>query len=1444
MIVKNESHIITETLTKLLLKIKFDYYVICDTGSTDNTIDLIKTFFDKNKINGEIHNHQWKDFGYNRTLALKCAYKKTDYLLIFDADDSIEGDFKLPELKLDSYMLRFGNYERMCLVKNDINWKYIGVLHEYITTEIENLHFTKGNIPGDYYIVSGRTSSRNNDPEKYIKDAKILEDAYYECLKINDPLFNRYVYYCANSYLDAGKRENAIDWYKRTLTSNGWSEEKFNSCLKLYELTNKKEYLVMSYHFNSRRVEGIYCLIRHYTCEGMYTIAMGYYNFIKNYYENEYPLDDLSTKLFANIVDYTFYLPYYTIIVCEKVKDYTTGIKMFDIIFNKKENVGQWWINNLLFNLQFFEFTNLELLKGYINFLEMNGKTVDYTLPHLMKFEKTQNLKKFDLLIYTGFSNQLWNWSYSLTNSLGGSERAVLYLTKFFPKNLSIVITGDVQDEIVDNIHFINRFKIDKSYKFNTIIVSRYVSFFLIFPYLTGRIILMPHDTYFMNNLENSEISPNKIIQENFNKIEMVVYLTEWQKQHYRMVTHPELIYKKNFIINNGILPELFPENVNKIKNTFIYTSGSFRGLERVLELWKDILAVKPDAKLFISSYETFPKNDLDNKLNEIIKSFPDSIKHCGKLNQIDLYNLMGSSHYWLYPCSFDETSCITAMEMLMSEVVCLYYPRAGLTDTISKYGVVVKHGNEIETLLGLKPEKENELKLLGKEYSKNCSWKNRALQWKSLLNFKKRILFYTTENFFINVLEDYFNSLKELYHIDYTTKITDYHYDNYDELIFIYDIFDQSVFGKFKEVNYLNTEPLNLKHRIYYLKHSVKNYIPPGYYEKMKFYDYSMSNIKIMNENGISNTFHLNYNLNDTEKNKLKKLKQENKQIYDYGIICSAGNLTNDISLLSPPRRKAVIEYLISEGFKINIISGYGLERDIELAKCKTILNIHGEHQDLPSKIFEHIRCDRLLDAGYSILSEDSIYFENNFPNLEIMVYDDFFKLKKKQIIDTFIFYNEISLLEYRLSLLKEIVDHFVIVESTLTHVGKPKKMYFDNSKFKNYPIVHVVVEDFPFNENNIDTSKEQQWINEKFQRNCITRGLKLLKIKPDDIVLLSDLDEIPDPLTLKKIKSSNFKGSAQFDQEFYYYNLTCKMQVSWLFAKIFSYSWFLSNNLTLSDIRYTQFETIPYGGWHLSYFGTPKFISNKIKNFAHQEFNKLTFTNVNLIEQRIKDRVDIYNRNIDIKYVPIHENGYLPPNYPFLYCFIHSCNLNNDLTRLNYLVDSLNKSEINFTSIFINNIGKPVDNIEHYSDDPKLFEIPTINKMIEFGKLNKNARILYIHTKGVSENIQRFKEQVDDWIDLMLHFLLKPETPDLLNTYDCVGSLYRRDPLPHFSGNFWWATSEYLSKLEFISENNVNKNDAEYHLFSKCPDYHCLHQTNLDHYINRYPKSCYNSL
>jgi glycosyltransferase involved in cell wall biosynthesis len=128
MIVKNESHVIVRTLTNLCSYIDFSYWVICDTGSTDNTQELITEFFKSKNIPGELFQHEWKDFGYNRSLALECAYNKTDLLFIFDADDEIVGNLVLPtKFIYDRYTFTFGtgfSYVRPLLINNRKKWGF------------------------------------------------------------------------------------------------------------------------------------------------------------------------------------------------------------------------------------------------------------------------------------------------------------------------------------------------------------------------------------------------------------------------------------------------------------------------------------------------------------------------------------------------------------------------------------------------------------------------------------------------------------------------------------------------------------------------------------------------------------------------------------------------------------------------------------------------------------------------------------------------------------------------------------------------------------------------------------------------------------------------------------------------------------------------------------------------------------------------------------------------------------------------------------------------------------------------------------------------------------------------------------------------------------------------------------------------------------------------
>jgi beta-1,4-mannosyl-glycoprotein beta-1,4-N-acetylglucosaminyltransferase len=226
--------------------------------------------------------------------------------------------------------------------------------------------------------------------------------------------------------------------------------------------------------------------------------------------------------------------------------------------------------------------------------------------------------------------------------------------------------------------------------------------------------------------------------------------------------------------------------------------------------------------------------------------------------------------------------------------------------------------------------------------------------------------------------------------------------------------------------------------------------------------------------------------------------------------------------------------------------------------------------------------------------------------------------------------------------------------VESKYTHSGKEKSLYYNENKILfetfNSKIIHIALDTFPFKFPNIDYSKNQQWDNEHFQRNSIKNGIEKIKLNVYDIIIVSDLDEIPDINLLSSIKNNNFtvNNIYSLEQDFYYYNLNSRMVQKWIFSKILSYKKYKELNLSFQDIRHFNCERINKGGWHLSYFGDKYFIQNKIQHFGHQEYNNDNFTNLNVIESRINNQVDLYGRNNElIEKISVKNNTYLPHNF-----------------------------------------------------------------------------------------------------------------------------------------------------------------------------------------------------
>lgn len=233
MIVKNESHIIHECLNTIYKYI--DYWIISDTGSTDGTQDIIRKFFEEKGIPGELHQDEWKNFGHNRTLALRHADDKADYVWMIDADDRVEGEFVFPEkMEADGYVLRIGkpdfSWWRTQIFKVDSKWEYKGVLHEYPACESKQTPvLTK--LEGNYRVDARTLGARNvgiTPIEKYSKDAEVLEKAL-----IDEPDNTRYQFYLAQSYFDSQQWEKAIEAYRKRAEMGGWGEEVYYSLYRV-----------------------------------------------------------------------------------------------------------------------------------------------------------------------------------------------------------------------------------------------------------------------------------------------------------------------------------------------------------------------------------------------------------------------------------------------------------------------------------------------------------------------------------------------------------------------------------------------------------------------------------------------------------------------------------------------------------------------------------------------------------------------------------------------------------------------------------------------------------------------------------------------------------------------------------------------------------------------------------------------------------------------------------------------------------------------------------------------------------------------------------------------------------------------------------------------------------------------------------------------------------
>lgn len=237
----------------------------------------------------------------------------------------------------------------------------------------------------------------------------------------------------------------------------------------------------------------------------------------------------------------------------------------------------------------------------------------------------------------------------------------------------------------------------------------------------------------------------------------------------------------------------------------------------------------------------------------------------------------------------------------------------------------------------------------------------------------------------------------------------------------------------------------------------------------------------------------------------------------------------------------------------------------------------------------------------------------------------------EKRKVYDCFLFFNELEMLELRFSELYDYVDKFVLVEATTTHQSNPKPLHFQDNreKFKAFydKIIHVVVDDLP--------ASSDAMTNERYQRNCIFRGLT--HCVASDIIIVSDVDEIPTPESINYYRNNKLYDIRKLDQQFSYYFINYIANIRWSLAFISSYHNIKNNDLTkIRRSKVKPRKVLPNGGWHFSYLGGIDKIITKLEAFSHADLNTAQYKDKDWLINCLNRGEDLFERN-NLRYEPV---------------------------------------------------------------------------------------------------------------------------------------------------------------------------------------------------------------
>ena len=761
--VKNGGDTFEQVLTENLPYI--DKWTILDTGSIDNTIDIINKVL-VNKKKGNLYQEPFINFRESRNRCLDLAGKSCKYTIMLDDTYILKGKLRefLNTIRgdqfADSYSLLIKSddveYYSNRVVKTENKLRYIYIIHEVIQKD-DNVNVV---IPPDesfiFDVRSDYMEERTSNRKEYDLEClfKMVEE---------EPDNPRHLYYIGQTYNLLENHEKAAEYfYKRAFHHvEGFDQEKvdalfeltrlynfklnkpWDECLSLYNLCNE---------WDNERPEAKYFIGIHYLLENDEKKA--YENFLEAS-KIGYPLHrQYSLKPTLSF----YYLPINFVSLCYKFENYIVGEKCCKLFLENVNKIKKQIVKNNddlnQFNYNFNLITNWLSIFSCLNKMESLNPSPIIPSPKIICF-----------VADGGFKN--WSGSSILKEGVGGSETYIIEITKYLKKYTDyeiVVFCNCENEEIFENVKYVklNRFfNIVSNIQIEHCFINRYSEYIPVaIKGYVNNIHIVLHDLSLTGEI--IPMSP---------KIKNIFCLSEWHTEYFANIFPQFKDIISTFHYGIDINKFNYKEDMssdknlqNKISNSFIYSSFPNRGLVILLKLWPLIVNKYSNATLNIfcdlenNWTLTYHKNDIIEikKLLDLYKedtNLSNSVINHGWVDKDTLSSYWKKSSIWFYPCKFKETFCLTALEAAISKTFVICNNLAALNDTVGDRGVIIE-GDENNVLT-----EEWQNKALEKIYyyldnpndmnnfiEKNYkwaiehSWENRTLELIEKLNLEKEL--------------------------------------------------------------------------------------------------------------------------------------------------------------------------------------------------------------------------------------------------------------------------------------------------------------------------------------------------------------------------------------------------------------------------------------------------------------------------------------------------------------------------------------------------------------------------------------------------------------------------------------------------------------------------------------------------------------------------------